>query len=88
MTRRAQGSLERYPESLVEINPMDAERYGIENGKKVKVTTRRGSVEAKAQLTKRSPEGTIFMNFHFREVPTNILTNPALDPVAKPSSAL
>ena len=26
---------------------------------------------------------TIFMNFHFREVLTNLLTNPALDPIAK-----
>jgi len=25
----------------------------------------------------------IFMTFHFKESPTNILTNPALDPVSK-----
>ena len=83
MTRRSKGAMERYPESLIEINPMDAEKYGIEDGKNVKVTSRRGSVEGKAQVTKRSPEGTIFMNFHFHEVRTNILTNPVLDPIAK-----
>jgi len=83
MTRRAKGSMERYPESLIEINPKDARKYGIEDGKYMKVTSRRGSVEGKAQVTKRSPEGTIFMNFHFREVLTNLLTNPVLDPIAK-----
>lgn len=83
MTRRSRGSMERYPESLIEINPKDAKTYGIEDGQTVRVTSRRGSVEGKAQVTKRSPEGTIFMNFHFHEVPTNILTNPVLDPIAK-----
>jgi formate dehydrogenase major subunit len=83
MTRRAKGPVERYPESLVEINHKDAEKYGIEDGETVKVSTRRGSVEAKTRVTSRSPEGTIFMNFHFREAAVNLLTNPALDPVGK-----
>jgi formate dehydrogenase alpha subunit len=83
MTRRALGAMERYPESLVEINPVDAKKYGIADGKMVKVTSRRGTVEGKAQVTKRSPVGTIFMNFHFNEVRTNLLTNPVLDPIAK-----
>jgi len=67
----------------VEINPRDAERFGIEDEKLVKVTSRRGSVTAKASLTDRSPEGTIFMNFHFREAAVNLLTNSVLDPLAK-----
>jgi formate dehydrogenase alpha subunit len=83
MTRRAKGPVERCSESLVEINPKDAEKYGIEDGETVKVSTRRGSVEAKTSVTSRSPEGTIFMNFHFREAAVNLLTNPALDPVGK-----
>jgi predicted molibdopterin-dependent oxidoreductase YjgC len=83
MSRLSRGSMERYPESLVEINPRDAERLGITEGKTVKVTSRRGSLTAKASVTDRSPEGTIFMNFHFREAAVNLLTNPALDPVAK-----
>ena len=83
MTRRARGTTERCPESLVEINPADAEKYAIHEGQMVRVTTRRGAVEVKATITPRSPEGTIFMNFHFHEVATNLLTNPVLDPVAK-----
>jgi formate dehydrogenase alpha subunit len=83
MTRRAEGLSERYPESLVEINPRDTQKYGIEDGKLVKLTTRRGSIEARARVTDRSPEGVIFVNFHFREVAVNLLTNPVLDPIGK-----
>jgi len=83
MTTRAQGPIQRCPESLVEINPADAERLGLSSGQKVKVTSRRGVVEAKAHITTRSAPGSIFMNFHFTESPVNILTNPALDPTGK-----
>jgi len=83
MTRRSQGLDEIYPEALAEINPSDAKELGVEDGAKVKVTSRRGEVEVKAQLTERVPKGTIFMNFHFGEAAANVLTNPALDPVSK-----
>jgi len=83
MTTRAQGPSERYPESLVEINPLDAEKLGISEGQMVKVTSRRGTVQAKAQITQKSMPGTIFMNFHFAGAPVNALTNPALDPTGK-----
>jgi len=83
MTRRNEGLNERYPESLVEINPVDADRMGVKEGDFVKVSSRRGSVTAKATVIERSPEGTVFMNFHFREAATNLLTNPALDPIGK-----
>ena len=83
MTTRARGPVERCPESLVEIHPEDAERLGIADGQKVKVTSRRGKVEAKAHITEKSAPGSIFMNFHFNEAPVNFLTNPALDPIGK-----
>jgi formate dehydrogenase alpha subunit len=83
MTRRARGCNERYPESLVEIHPNDAAKYGITDGRTVRVASRRGAVEAKASLTERSPEGTVFMSFHFNEARVNLITNPAFDPVCK-----
>ncbi|MDQ5986254.1 MAG: formate dehydrogenase major subunit [Syntrophus sp. SKADARSKE-3] len=83
MTRRSKGSMERCPESLIEINPADALAFGIRDGQPVKVTSRRGSVTANAKLTEKSPEGTVFMNFHFAEAAVNCLTNPALDPIGK-----
>ena len=83
MSRRTKGLVERFPESPIEINPEDAQKLGIEEGVSVKVTSRRGTVTAKAEITDRSPQGTIFMNFHFNEVAVNRLTNPALDPIGK-----
>ncbi len=71
------------PESFVEINPEDAERLGIRNRSMVKVSSRRGEIELKAYVTNRTPEGIVFIPFHFREAAANILTNPATDPGAK-----
>ena len=75
--------LERLSEPLIEVNPKDAEKLGIADGEVVKISSRRGTVSAKAKLTKVSPEGVVYMNFHFAESAANILTNAALDPVAK-----
>lgn len=83
MTRIGRGLTERCPESLLEINPQDAAKLGILNGSYVTVTSRRGEVRVKADVTDRPPEGMVFMNFHFREAAVNLLTNPALDPAAK-----
>jgi formate dehydrogenase major subunit len=83
MTRRSLGTTELCPESLVEINPADATKFGISDGQMIKVTSRRGSVKAKTRITEKSPQGTIFMNFHFAEAAVNLLTNPVLDPIGK-----
>jgi len=83
MTRKSEGLNERYPESLAEINPKDAEKLKIKNGDFVTVTSRRGRLKVKATVVETPPEGTIFMNFHFSEAAVNLLTNPALDPVGK-----
>ncbi len=68
---------------LVEINPEDAGRLGIEDGSPVKVSSRRGEVKAVARVTERSRPGTVFMTFHFPDSLTNILTSPGMDPKAR-----
>jgi len=83
MSRRCQGLTEIYPEGLAEINPTDAENLAIQEGAKIKVSSRRGQVEVKAKLSEQSPRGVIFMSFHFNEAAANMLTNPALDPLGK-----
>ena len=83
MTRLSRGSMERYPESLAEINPVDAHRLGIREGDEIRLTSRRGEVKVKVTITEKSPPGVVFMNFHFHESPVNVLTNPALDPIGK-----
>jgi len=83
MTRRVSGLDEIYPEALVEINPSDAYNLEIDSGELIKVTSRRGSLIAKAEVTERVSKGTIFMTFHFKEAAANLLTGSFLDPVAK-----
>jgi formate dehydrogenase alpha subunit len=83
MTRKVKGLNIFRREELVMISPKDAATLGIEDGEMVRVISRRGRVTAKARITESSPAGTIAMTFHFAESPTNELTNPALDPVAK-----
>ena len=83
MTRRVPGLEKLRAEELVEIHPRDAVALAIASGDRVRVTSRRGEVEARALVTEVSPPGTISMTFHFHEAPTNVLTNAAYDPVAK-----
>jgi len=83
MTRKVNGLNILRGGELVQINPRDASALGIADGDEVKVTSRRGQVVAKAKVTDVSPVGVIAMSFHFAESPTNQLTNPALDPIAK-----
>ncbi len=83
MSRKVKGLNALRGEELVEMNPKDALTLGITDGERVRVISRRGMIAAKAKVTETSPLGVIFMTFHFTESPTNMLTNPALDPVAK-----
>jgi predicted molibdopterin-dependent oxidoreductase YjgC len=84
ITRKSKGLSEIYPEGVVEINPADAMRLGIQpdNGL-VEVASRRGKVNVKARVSDRLPPGVVFMTFHFKEAAANLLTLDALDPVAK-----
>jgi formate dehydrogenase alpha subunit len=83
MTRRSKGLLAIYSEALIELNPDDAEHLGINGRKRVRVSSRRGSIEAEAWVTDRVPPGMVYANFHFPEASANELTIAALDPVAK-----
>jgi predicted molibdopterin-dependent oxidoreductase YjgC len=71
------------PEERIEMHPEDAAPLGIAHGDWVRVLSRRGEVVARVRLTDRSAPGLVFGTFHYREAPINLLTNDALDPVAK-----
>jgi len=83
MSRRANVLSELCPSGVVEMHPGDAARLGLIEGDLVVVTSKRGWVEAPLHITEKSPPGVIFMPFHWREAAANILTNDALDPLAK-----
>ncbi len=77
-------SLEReINECFLEVNPEDASEIGISEGDLVLVESRRGSVSTKVKIVKNIERKTVFMPFHFFENRANILTNTALDPIAK-----
>jgi len=83
MTRRTEALNRELPTGYVEINFNDAEKLNIFEGEIVSVKSRRGKIEVKVLITRRVPEGVIFIPFHFAESPANALTNSAFDPVAK-----
>jgi formate dehydrogenase alpha subunit len=83
MSRRSNVLNELYPNGVVEMSPIDAARLGLVEGDLIAVTSKRGRVEMPVHITEKSPPGVIFIPFHWREAAANILTNDALDPLAK-----
>ena len=83
MTGKTPGLMEREGSSFIEMNTEDAARLGIENGEKVRVSSRRGSIISTARVgDKVSPKET-WMPFHFPDGNANVLTNAALDKYAR-----
>ena len=70
-------------EAYIEVNPEDAGSIGVGDDDMVKVASRRGEITLKVRATDRVGKGVVFMPFHFAEAAANMLTNTALDPVAK-----
>jgi predicted molibdopterin-dependent oxidoreductase YjgC len=68
----------RRDESL-DLSPEDAARYGVADGERVTVSSRRGSVVVAVRIDPSLRAGLAFMTFHF-DVPTNVLTIEANDP--------
>ncbi len=83
MTRRASALDALKPEPYVELHPQDARLLGVADGRRVRVRSRRGEIELKARLSERTSAGSVFIPFHFREAPANVLTIDTLDPYGK-----
>lgn len=83
MTRRVAGLETLAPEERLELSVEDAARLGLEDGGWARVSSRRGSVESRVWVTDRVGPGLVFMTFHYAEALGNVLTNTAVDPVAK-----
>jgi formate dehydrogenase alpha subunit len=82
MTRRS--NLEHaFPEPILEMDPTDAHNLELVSGDWVEVTSRRGSVVCRVMVTGRSPQGTVFLPFHFVEAAANLLTLDKVDKRAK-----
>ena len=65
----------------LDISPEDGARLGVADGERVRVCSRRGSVEAPVRYVRRLRPGLAFMTLHFPDdVDTNALTIDAWDP--------
>jgi len=67
--------------SALRLAPEDGARYGIADGGRARIVSRRGAVETGVVYDTTLRPGLAFMNLHFPdEVETNILTIDATDP--------
>jgi formate dehydrogenase major subunit len=70
----------RRGESL-DISPEDADAYGLADGERVRVVSRRGQVEVAVRIDPSLRPGLTFMTMHFQDdVAVNLLTIDATDP--------
>ena len=81
LTKRSAGLMAIAPEVQVAIHPEDARRLSINDGAWIRVRSRRGDMEGRAQVTDMVKEGEIFVPFvKLAEHAANFLTNAAYDP--------
>jgi formate dehydrogenase major subunit len=83
MTRRASVLDELEPEAVASLAPAELRRLGLHPGDRVRVTTRRGTIELKARSDSAIAPGMVFVPFCYAEAAANVLTNPQLDPFGK-----
>jgi formate dehydrogenase major subunit len=55
----------------------------VQAGQRLRVSSRRGRIELMARADEATSADAVFIPFSYAEAAANLLTNPALDPVAK-----
>jgi formate dehydrogenase major subunit len=80
MTRQSPLLERETPNGLLSIHPQDALDLGLKNHQAVVVSSRRGCVETKVLISDQVSPGLLSMPYHFKEAPSNLLTNNAMDP--------
>ncbi len=83
MTRKSPLLERETPAGILFINPQDAADLTIDHLAAVGVKSRRGYLETRAMVSEDVPPGLVSMPYHFREAPSNQLTNNAMDPLTK-----
>ncbi len=83
MTRRSNVLNALEPAPTFQMCKEDLQKYNLIPGQLCKLSSRRGSIIASIRNDDATPPGTIFMGFAYREAAANLLTNSAIDPVAK-----
>lgn len=81
MTERTQGLVEMANDNFVEVNTKDAEALGIADGEIVALSSRRGKITARAEVSDKTRPGEVWMPFHYMDG-ANWLTNNSLDTIS------
>lgn len=83
MSRRSRVLETLEPHGHLDMCGEDARAIGVQAEDFIQVTSPRGEVTVKVRIDNKVPRGTVFMAFHWREAPANVLTNSAVDPTAR-----
>jgi predicted molibdopterin-dependent oxidoreductase YjgC len=82
MTRNSQLDA-LFPQPLIDLHEIDAAQLGLQTGEVVRVSSRRGSVVLRVNVSPKTNPGVVFIPMHFVEAAANLLTIDTLDPQAK-----
>jgi len=82
MSMKTEGLNEIAPEAFVEISSQDAHKLKLEEGSRVNIDSRRGTIQARIKISRQAVSGTVFIPFHYAQAAANRLTNAALDPIS------
>ncbi len=84
MTRRIPALHQAMPRAYVELNPRDAEKLGVRTGDRVRLTSRRGTINLPASIGERgeTPQGQVFVPFFDEKALINELTLDAYCPIS------
>lgn len=85
MTRRIPALQRAAPYAKIEMHPEDAKALKVRRGEKVKVSSRRGSLELEVEINGRGKpqKGLVFVPFFDENLPINNLTLDIYDPISK-----
>ncbi len=83
MTRKIDILNQEAPTGYVNIHPEDAKKLGIADGQWLNVSSRRGEISIKANISTEVNPGIVFIPMHFSECAVNTLTDRKFDAIAK-----
>jgi assimilatory nitrate reductase catalytic subunit len=83
-TRRISILKKAVPSAFVEVSQATAQRLGLKEGAKARLSTRRGELTLKVKVSEGQEDGTLFVPMHFSgAAAVNDLTQDALAPLSK-----
>ncbi len=77
-TRRTE-NIEWWQEDVLEIHPSDAQAYGVQDGQWVSLSSRKGEITLRAQLSDRMAPGVVYTTFHHPDTGANVVTTENVD---------